>query len=141
MVTLQILPWRNANGPIGLCNIAMEGVDWKLLVGRYICKFGECRKFFVAKRLFCKHVDKDHFFIMATSRFSCLLTCKEDPTCLDHIIMNACILGNPYKCHKWNEAKSVDHAKKKNNNIIIGCKLKHVFCETYGSMVHKILGM
>jgi hypothetical protein len=49
---------KNANGPIGLY-IAMEGVNWKLIGVRYICKFGECRKSFVVKWLFCKHVDKD----------------------------------------------------------------------------------
>jgi len=57
--------------------------------------------------------------------------------------MNVCVLGNPYNCHKWNEAKSVDHPKKKQQqqHNLIGCKLKHVFCETFGSMGHKILGI
>jgi hypothetical protein len=114
MVTLQILPWRNANGPIGLYNITMEGVDTlEVNKGQVHLQVGECKKSFVAEWLFCEHVNKYHFFIMPTSRFSHLSIGTKEPKCLDHTIMNVCILGNPYKCHKWNEAKNMDHAKKK----------------------------
>jgi hypothetical protein len=67
---------ENINGPIGPHNIANEGIDWEVLGGRYTCKFRECKKSFATKWLLCRHVDKDHFFIMPASRYGRLSTCE-----------------------------------------------------------------
>ncbi len=119
---------ENVNGPIGHHNIANEGVDWEVLGGRYTCKFGECKKSFATKWLLCSHVDKDHFFIMLASRYGRPSIREKGPRCQDHTTMNVRILGNPYKFHKRNEAKAMDRAKKKLQQNLIGCKLKHNVC-------------
>ncbi len=98
---------ENVNGPIGPHNITKEGINWEVLGGRYICKFGECKKSFATKWFFRRHVEKNHF-LMLVSRYNHLSTCKMGPRHQDHMVMNVCILGNPYKCHKQNEAKAMD---------------------------------
>jgi hypothetical protein len=148
MATFQIV-LENANGPIGPHNIANEGVDWEVLGGTYTCKFGECKNL-LQPNGFCRHVDKDHFFIMQASRSSCHSTREEGPRHHDHTTMNVRILGNPYKLHKRNEVKAMDHAKKKATTkfdklqIEAQCVLevcKPILVRLMGSIVHKILGI
>ncbi len=75
---------------------------------------------------------------------------EEGPRCEDPITMNDCILGNPYKLHKQNEAKAMDHAKKKVvakfDRLQIEAQYVLEVCESIlvrlmGSIVHKIFGI
>ncbi len=92
----------------------------------------------------------DHFLIMLTSKSGHPSICEKEPRCQDHIAMNDCILGNPYKFHKWNEAKVVDHAKNiyieefdrlqiEAQHVLEVCK--HILVKLVDSMVCKILGI
>ncbi len=96
--------WMVPSAPITL----QKGINWEVLGGRYICKFGVCKISFATKWFFCRHVEKNHFLIMLTSRYSHLSTCEKGPRHKDHMVTNVFILGNPYKCHKQNEAKAMD---------------------------------
>lgn len=141
---------ENVNGPIGPRNIAKEGAYWELLGGKYICKFGECKKSFVTKWLFHRHVDKDKFLIMPIGRFGHLSTMKRDlemsrPYChefshLGVIFVNAISEMEP---RLWTMLKKiatkVDRLQIEAQCVPEVCK--PILVRLADSIVHKILGM
>jgi hypothetical protein len=80
----------------------------------FFVSLGSVINILVPSGLFGNMQTKNHFLIMLTTIFGYLSICEEGLKCKrPYVTINAHIVGNIYKCQKWNEPKVVVHVKKK----------------------------
>ncbi len=86
----------------------MEDGEWAHKGSRWCCKVDPCTSSYVAKWLFCQHLEQTHSLQMQAKRSGRpsihLRRLKQQ----DHGSMNAHILNNPHARQKWNEKKAFD---------------------------------
>ncbi len=96
-----------------LPNHAMEDAGWVHKGSRWKCKINGCTNTYVAKWLFCQHLDNKHGLHMEVGKSGRPSTRVGGPKQQNHHAMNAQVLSNPHARQKRNEKKAFDRVKKK----------------------------
>jgi hypothetical protein len=92
---------------------AIEKNEWVHEGSKRCYKVNACTNSYVAKLLFCKHLDQTHGLCMQWGRFKHPSTHLRGLKQQDHISMNVFILDDPHTKQKWNEKKFFDQIFKK----------------------------
>ncbi len=82
--------------------------EWVHKGFKCFCKVDACTSSYVAKWLFCQHLEQTRSFQMQAKKSKCSSICHGGPRQQDHGSMNVCILSNPNARQKWNEKKALD---------------------------------
>ncbi len=83
-----------------LPNHVMEDVDSVHKGSKWKCKINGCTNAYVAKWIFCQHLDNKHGLRMELGKFGRPSTRVDEPRQQNHHAMNVQILSNPHTRQK-----------------------------------------
>ncbi len=92
-------PIQNENGDVS---------EWAQKSSKCFRKVDACTSFYVAKQLFCQHLEQTHSLQMHTKKSRCPFIYYGGLEQQDHGSMNVRILNNLHAKKKWNEKKALD---------------------------------